>query len=66
MEKLLALKADILCDGHSGIYRPARAVSAYIRQGEGGQIARYARLIYSSPINLSLLSSRTILPRSST
>ncbi|MGD0232740.1 MAG: MBL fold metallo-hydrolase [Syntrophorhabdales bacterium] len=31
MESLLALKADILCDGHSGIYQPADAVSAYIR-----------------------------------
>jgi len=31
MEKLLALKADVLCDGHSGVYQPARAVSAYIR-----------------------------------
>jgi glyoxylase-like metal-dependent hydrolase (beta-lactamase superfamily II) len=31
MEKLLALKADVLCDGHSGIYEPARTVAAYIR-----------------------------------
>ncbi len=31
MEKLLALKADVLCDGHSGVYQPARAVAAYIR-----------------------------------
>ncbi len=31
MEKLLALKADVLCDGHSGIHQPARAVAAYIR-----------------------------------
>ena len=31
MEELLALKADVLCDGHSGIYQPARAVAAYIR-----------------------------------
>ncbi len=31
MEELLSLKADVLCDGHSGIYQPARAVAAYIR-----------------------------------
>jgi glyoxylase-like metal-dependent hydrolase (beta-lactamase superfamily II) len=31
MEKLLALKADVLCDGHSGVYQPARSVAAYIR-----------------------------------
>jgi len=31
MEELLALKADVLCDGHSGIYQPARAIAAYIR-----------------------------------
>ncbi len=31
MENLLALKADVLCDGHSGIYEPARVVSGYIR-----------------------------------
>jgi glyoxylase-like metal-dependent hydrolase (beta-lactamase superfamily II) len=31
MERLLDLKADVLCDGHSGIYEPRRAVSAYIR-----------------------------------
>ncbi len=31
MEELLALKADVLMDGHSGIYQPARAVASYIR-----------------------------------
>lgn len=31
MDKLLALNADVLCDGHSGIYQPARKVNAYIR-----------------------------------
>jgi glyoxylase-like metal-dependent hydrolase (beta-lactamase superfamily II) len=31
MEKLLALRADVLCDGHSGVYQPARSVAAYIR-----------------------------------
>ena len=31
MERLLELEADVLCDGHSGIYEPRRAVSAYIR-----------------------------------
>jgi glyoxylase-like metal-dependent hydrolase (beta-lactamase superfamily II) len=31
METLLTLKADVLCDGHSGIYRPASRVAAYIR-----------------------------------
>lgn len=32
MEHLLALKADVLCDGHSGIYSPAGRVEAYIRR----------------------------------
>jgi glyoxylase-like metal-dependent hydrolase (beta-lactamase superfamily II) len=31
MERLLALKADVLCDGHSGIYQPASRVAKYIR-----------------------------------
>jgi len=31
MERLLGLEADVLCDGHSGIYEPRRTVSAYIR-----------------------------------
>jgi glyoxylase-like metal-dependent hydrolase (beta-lactamase superfamily II) len=30
MEKLLALDADILCEGHFGIYSPAGAVRSYI------------------------------------
>lgn len=32
MEKLLALKADILCEGHFGIFRPNGRVEAYIRR----------------------------------
>ena len=31
MEKLLALRADILCEGHFGIFRSADQVEAYIR-----------------------------------
>jgi glyoxylase-like metal-dependent hydrolase (beta-lactamase superfamily II) len=31
VEKLLALKADVLCDGHSGVYQPSSRVAAYIR-----------------------------------
>jgi glyoxylase-like metal-dependent hydrolase (beta-lactamase superfamily II) len=31
MERLLELKADVLCDGHSGVYQPASKVAAYIR-----------------------------------
>ena len=31
MERLLALQADVLCDGHTGVYEPRRAVSAYLR-----------------------------------
>jgi glyoxylase-like metal-dependent hydrolase (beta-lactamase superfamily II) len=31
MERLLALKAEVLCDGHSGIYQPSSRVAAYIR-----------------------------------
>ena len=32
MEKLLTLKADILCEGHFGIFQPADHVEAYIRK----------------------------------
>jgi glyoxylase-like metal-dependent hydrolase (beta-lactamase superfamily II) len=32
MEILLGLKADILCEGHFGIYQPASAVAAYIER----------------------------------
>ncbi|HOJ44060.1 MAG TPA: MBL fold metallo-hydrolase, partial [Syntrophorhabdaceae bacterium] len=32
MEKLLALKADILCEGHFGIYRPNENVTEYIER----------------------------------
>ena len=31
MEKLLALQADILCEGHFGIFQPRAKVEAYIR-----------------------------------
>jgi glyoxylase-like metal-dependent hydrolase (beta-lactamase superfamily II) len=32
MEELLALKADILCEGHFGIFRTAQKVKTYIEQ----------------------------------
>lgn len=32
MEKLLALEADILCEGHFGIFQPARRVRHYIEE----------------------------------
>lgn len=32
MEKLLALKADVLCEGHFGIYRPNAKVTDYIER----------------------------------
>ena len=32
MEKLLALKADILCEGHFGIFQPGDRVEGYIRK----------------------------------
>ena len=32
MEKLLALKADILCEGHFGVYRPNENVTEYIER----------------------------------
>jgi glyoxylase-like metal-dependent hydrolase (beta-lactamase superfamily II) len=32
MEKLLALKADVLCEGHFGIYQPAAKVTDYIER----------------------------------
>lgn len=31
LQKLIDLKADILCEGHFGIYQPASAVERYIR-----------------------------------
>jgi len=38
MEKLLALEADVLCEGHFGIYKPATRVEQYIR----GYLDQYA------------------------
>ncbi|MGC9324040.1 MAG: MBL fold metallo-hydrolase [Desulfomonilia bacterium] len=38
MEKLLELKADILCEGHFGIYEPNSRVETYIR----GYLDQYA------------------------
>jgi len=32
MEKLLTLEADILCEGHFGIFQPKERVAAYIRR----------------------------------
>ncbi len=32
MEKLLSLKADILCEGHFGIFQPDDRAEAYIRK----------------------------------
>jgi glyoxylase-like metal-dependent hydrolase (beta-lactamase superfamily II) len=32
MQKLLALKADVLCEGHFGIFKPASAVTDYIER----------------------------------
>jgi len=32
MERLLALKADILCEGHFGVYRPNEKVAEYIER----------------------------------
>lgn len=32
MEKLLSLKADILCEGHFGVYRPNEKVAEYIER----------------------------------
>ncbi len=32
LKKLLKLKADILCEGHYGIYRPEKRVEEYIRE----------------------------------
>lgn len=38
MEKLIALNADILCEGHFGVYAPRERVTKYIR----GYLDRYA------------------------
>ncbi len=39
MEKLLELKADILCEGHFGVYRPRERVERYIQ----GYLDQYSR-----------------------
>lgn len=39
MQKLLELEADILCEGHFGIYSPAREVRSYIE----GYLRQYSR-----------------------
>jgi len=39
MERLLALDADILCEGHFGIYSPASSVRSYIE----GYLERFGR-----------------------
>lgn len=39
MNRLLALEADILCEGHFGVYSPARAVRSYIE----GYLERFQR-----------------------
>jgi glyoxylase-like metal-dependent hydrolase (beta-lactamase superfamily II) len=41
LKRLVALKADILCEGHFGIYQPAAEVKKYIE----GYIRQYSRLI---------------------
>jgi glyoxylase-like metal-dependent hydrolase (beta-lactamase superfamily II) len=43
MEKLLALNADVLCDGHSGIYQPKEAVRRYIEHFVGLRRQEYGR-----------------------
>jgi hypothetical protein len=32
MQRLLAVEADVLCEGHFGIYKPKQQVSAYIKR----------------------------------
>ena len=32
LDKLIALEADILCDGHTGVYRPKSRVKAYFQR----------------------------------
>jgi hypothetical protein len=32
MDKILSLDADILCDGHAGVFRPKTRVKAYIER----------------------------------
>lgn len=39
MEKLISLKADILCEGHFGVYQPADKVKKYIE----GYLIQYSR-----------------------
>ncbi len=31
LQRLIDLKADILCEGHSGVFQPAPIVESYIR-----------------------------------
>jgi hypothetical protein len=39
MERLLALEADVLCEGHFGVMRPASAVRRFIEE----QLAAHGR-----------------------
>jgi glyoxylase-like metal-dependent hydrolase (beta-lactamase superfamily II) len=47
-EKLIALNADILCDGHTGVYQPAETVKRYIKScmaanlGKGGSPSAFS------------------------
>jgi glyoxylase-like metal-dependent hydrolase (beta-lactamase superfamily II) len=41
MNKLLELKADILCEGHFGIYKPKERVESYIRGYLGQHLSDY-------------------------
>ena len=42
MQKLIELEADILCEGHFGIYSPASAVKKYIE----GYLRQYGQKGY--------------------
>ena len=40
-EKLLTLNADVLCDGHTGVYQPWDAVRKYIESCLAANLAKY-------------------------
>ena len=41
MKKLMALGADVLCEGHYGVFTPAESVAAFMRQQISANLGVY-------------------------
>ena len=56
MNKLLELKADILCEGHFGIYKPKERVERYIKGYLGQHLSDFPKSCFKSgPFKSSIL-----------